>query len=156
MPKKGFIGARNKTWVHVQRLDKLVQDYDPTPADWITVYKLRVTIEPLSGREFHHEALMASNITHQVFLRWMPGIDSTWRLLIVENIPQENWRILNIDSVIDVDDYRRDLELRCIEQPNINRENKVGLVNPVWDWQDNSAGGIQHDWQDSTVALWQR
>lgn len=77
-------------------------------AEWEDVVELRAAITPVSGTEQMAAAQLAATVTHQVTTRYWPGITPRMRLLYGQ-------RVLNIVSVVDVDERRRELRMDCAE-----------------------------------------
>jgi len=144
------IGRRHKVWVKLQRLSKAVFEYDPDPAQWDDIYTVPASITPTQGRELIDGDKMESHITHLVTIRWMPAVHSSWRVVIEDGskLTDAEKRILEIDSVIDWQDRRKYLTLKCIEQPTAE-------VPPTevdfWIWQNSDL----HTWQNDDPAIWQ-
>lgn len=94
----------------------------PTPAadeyghndetrDWIVFATVWAAVVPLSGREFWRAESVQSDLTHTVTTRWLDGVTPQMRV-------RHNDRLLNIDSVIDVGERRKELQLMCKEAVN--------------------------------------
>ena len=75
---------------------------------WATFARRMAAIEPLRGRELIEARQVAANVTHQVRLRYEPGVTPRCRVLFGD-------RILNIDSVIDLEERHIELSLLCKE-----------------------------------------
>lgn len=78
---------------------------------WSTVATVWAAVEPLRGREFFDAEQVQAEISHRVRLRYRPGVDATMRVLFGS-------RVFQIQSVIDVDERRRELQLMCREMPD--------------------------------------
>lgn len=78
---------------------------------WSTVATVWAAVEPLRGREMFDAAQVQAEISHRVQLRYRPGVNTTMRILFGS-------RVLQIQSVIDVDERRRELQLMCREMPD--------------------------------------
>ena len=147
MIMRSLIGGRFKQWVKVQRLSKPVYEFDPTPAEWVTVQKVPCNIEPVAANEaVYSDQKTASNVTHIVSMRWMKGLDSSWRLVVLDG--SNDARVLNIDSVINDLDDNDYFVLRCIER--LELATTIGIESDGWIWQDDDA----HVWQDDDLAIW--
>ena len=138
------------TWVEFQQLNKAVIDYDPTPAEWRTIYGVRVHFEPTGGREIIDGQRIQAQTTHILHLRYMPRIRPEWRAVVVDRtVAADQQRTLQIQSVVNVQERSRYLFLQCVETP---RPDVPVVINPdFWEWQDGSI----HTWQDDSQATWQ-
>lgn len=146
------IQSRHDTWVQLQRLRKDVYEFDPSPTDWVDVFKpFRASVQPTGGPEQQQDDKTQAHITHIVRIPWKPGVGAAWRVKVltksVTSAYSDDDRVLNIDSVADWNDKNRYLLLRCVEE---TLANVVGLEEPGWIWQDLD----QHTWQDNDPAIW--
>lgn len=73
--------------------------------DFVTVY---AHVEPLSGRELFQAQQVNDQLSHRITMRYYPGVKSTMRVKF-------GARILLIESVIDVDEHHREIQLMCLE-----------------------------------------
>jgi SPP1 family predicted phage head-tail adaptor len=99
---------------HRVTIQKFVEEADEfntpktTPDPWVTFYTVWAAVEPLSGREL----LVANNVTPQtrirVRIRYLKGVTQGMRVKYGE-------RIFNIQSVADIKERHREMELMCIE-----------------------------------------
>lgn len=85
-------------------------DGQPVEA-WQTFAERWASIEPIdtSGRQYLQGAAIESDVTHVVALRFLPGVTAKNRIYY-------QGRVLEIESVADVDDRGRMLVLMCREQ----------------------------------------
>lgn len=67
------------------------------------------SVVPLSGKELERAREVIANATHEVRVRYRVGITTQKRIFHDE-------RILNIESVRNVDERNRELVLICVEQ----------------------------------------
>jgi SPP1 family predicted phage head-tail adaptor len=74
--------------------------------DFATVY---ADVEPLQGRELYQAQQINDELTHQITMRYYPGVASTMRV-------KYGTRILLIESIIDTEEGHRQLLLICKEQ----------------------------------------
>lgn len=75
---------------------------------WRPRVKVWAAVEPLNGRELFNAQQVEPVITHRVRLRYIKGITAHMRI-------KHRKRELNIESVINVDERNRELELLCRE-----------------------------------------
>ena len=109
---------RFKDWVILQKLDRPVQDFAAQPAEWIPVWNGRVNIIPTSARETVRGVRIEEGITHAIDMRWNPDfeLDAEHRFLVDdESLPDDEKRVLHVNSVIDVQEKRRFWLVKCQE-----------------------------------------
>ena len=76
--------------------------------EWSTVANRWASIAPLSGREAFYVNQVVPEVTHEVHLRYYPELTAQHRFLY-------NGRTLNIVSVQNVDERRREIMALCKE-----------------------------------------
>jgi SPP1 family predicted phage head-tail adaptor len=79
---------------------------------WQEFAKVWAKIEPYIGRRGDESVTMqqlTSNLTIHAVTRYIPGVTHYMR------IKTDDGRIFNIQTVVDVDNRHRDLELWCVE-----------------------------------------
>ena len=77
---------------------------------------MRADINTNAGREAIVGQKTGGLISHIVTLRWQPGVTPEQRVVIDdETIDEASKQKLNIESVRDVDNTKRHLELKCTE-----------------------------------------
>lgn len=81
------------------------------PFTWTDELKIWVGILPQSSREFYRSQQVNAEVTHLVSTRYRTGLDATKRLVL------EGSRVLDIVSVVDVDERGREMLLTCVEEP---------------------------------------
>lgn len=67
------------------------------------------SVRPRSGSEQGAGEALQASVTHEVWMRWRPGVTSEMRLVL-------GARVLEINAVIDVDERRRWLKCLCTER----------------------------------------
>lgn len=75
---------------------------------WTDVATVWAAVEPLRGRELFDAEQVQSEITHRVRIRYRSGVDSSMRVRF-------GARLFRIQSVIDVDERHREIQLMCQE-----------------------------------------
>ncbi|TKS58779.1 MAG: head-tail adaptor protein [Nitrospira sp.] len=75
---------------------------------WQDIAAVSVAIEPLAGREFFAAQQVNAELSHRVRMRYRPGLIPTMRL-------QYGTRALLIESIINLQEHNRELELLCRE-----------------------------------------
>lgn len=99
-------------------------DLERTGGNWQVLFRAFVDIKPLRGNEFLVAQGIESRITHRVWTYWRDGVTSRDRLKITRNQQpkpndpnhESNFRIFNIESVINVGERNRELELMVVER----------------------------------------
>jgi SPP1 family predicted phage head-tail adaptor len=84
-------------------------DYGERPITWLPVATRWACITPLTGRELWNAQQVQPDVTHNVSLRYMRGITPKMRI-------NYGGRILQILSVITVDENATELRLVCMER----------------------------------------
>ncbi|MDK2986534.1 MAG: hypothetical protein PWQ96_2178 [Clostridia bacterium] len=91
-----------------------IQEYIQTPdgyggfsETWQDKYTVWANIKPLRGREYFEMQKIQSEITHKITIRYRSDINTSNRIRYKD-------QILNIKSVIDIDNRHRYLEIMCI------------------------------------------
>lgn len=78
--------------------------------DWRLLYaNVPARVRPRTARELFAQGRTIETASHEVVLRWLPGIDSECRIHF-------DGRILRVRGVIDRDEKKRILELDCSEE----------------------------------------
>jgi SPP1 family predicted phage head-tail adaptor len=97
-----------------------VQDNQPVrsaggaPVDnWVTwAASINVKIEPGRSREFFAAKQTQAEITHEVTMRWLPGLKSRMRL---KYISADGTRYLYFGSIVNVDEAGQWVKMICRE-----------------------------------------
>lgn len=76
--------------------------------NWVDVATVWAAVEPLKGREYFQAAAVNAENTVRFRIRYRQGITSAMRVVY-------NGRVFNINSVIDVDERHREIQLMCQE-----------------------------------------
>ncbi len=77
--------------------------------EWVTVARPWAAVEPLSGREYWAAAAVQAERTIKVILRYRPGVTPAHRLVF-------KGRVFDIESVVNIEESNRWLELKCKER----------------------------------------
>ena len=99
-----------RTRVEVQRIDEERDKQGGIVSSWTTIAHRWASVVPLSGREYWSAQQVQSDVTHKVQLRYLEGLTSKDRLRLLHS-----QRVLNIQSVLDVDERHREMQLMCVE-----------------------------------------
>lgn len=75
---------------------------------WTLVAVVSAAVEPMSGRELEKAQAVFAEVSHQVLIRWRPGITAKMRV-------SYDGRLFNIGAVIDENERHRQLTLLCVE-----------------------------------------
>lgn len=95
--------------VQVQSRTVTQDTYGAASQTWATVAVRWASVEPLSGREQWQAQQARPDVTHRVRLRRLAGLTARHRFLI-------DGRVLNITSVLDIEDRHRLHECLCVEE----------------------------------------
>ncbi len=94
--------------VTVQRPAKQHNSFGEEKEIWISTNTRRCDIVPTSARERLLAEQVNQQLTHRVTMRYTPDIKHDYRLLFGS-------RVLNIESIINVDERNKELTLMCKE-----------------------------------------
>lgn len=97
--------------VTIQKRSQVQDAYGQPLTAWEDVATVWAAIEPISGRELLAAAAVQSEVTHQVILRYRPGVVSKMRIVYGS-------RIFDIQNVLDENERHRELTLLCVEGLN--------------------------------------
>jgi len=75
---------------------------------WKDVATVWASVEPISGREYFYAHQISTEVTHRVRVRYREGLTTEMRIKLGE-------RILGIDSILDLGEQRKILEIFCKE-----------------------------------------
>lgn len=117
---------RNKLIVFERKIPPLDYMVAEVP-DWPEVCKAWCSLEPLTGRELFQAQQVQSQTTHKVCLTYTAEtarITSDCRLKLAKAIPvneaeptsDENYRIFEIEQIVNVREQNRELELMVVEK----------------------------------------
>jgi len=95
--------------VTFQEEQKTPDGYKGSTAKWVYVVEVWASVEPISGGERFFAQQIKSDVTHKVKIRYRTGINEAMRILHRD-------RIFSIESIIDVEERQKFIELRCIEE----------------------------------------
>lgn len=84
--------------------------YGGRPKSWVPVATVWAKVEPLRGREYFEAHQIKTEVTHRVIIRYRPDVTPEMRVKVGDN------RYLLIESVIDIEERHRFLELICREE----------------------------------------
>jgi SPP1 family predicted phage head-tail adaptor len=73
--------------------------------DWVTVW---AAVEPIRGREYFAAAAVNAQNDVRIRIRYRPGVTPDMRVVYGQ-------RVFDIQSVIDVDERHREIQLMCRE-----------------------------------------
>ena len=83
--------------------------YGGRPKSWVPVATVWAKVEPLRGREYFEAHQIKTEVTHRVIIRYRPDVTPQMRIKVGS-------RYLMIESVIDIEERHRFLELICREE----------------------------------------
>lgn len=76
---------------------------------WGTVATIWGSVEPLRGREFYDSALINSDVTARIVIRYTSDIEPNYRI-VYDN------RTFLIESIVDIDERRKEMNLMVTEE----------------------------------------
>jgi SPP1 family predicted phage head-tail adaptor len=85
--------------------------YGEKTASWTTIATVWASVEPLAGREYLQALQVKASSMHRVRMRWSQVFTLTPR----HRILLRSTRVLEINSVNNVDERNRELEVMCTE-----------------------------------------
>lgn len=103
--------GRLRQRVTLQQVTAVPNQYGEMVETWTDVVELYAAVEPLRGREFFDAEQVQAEISHRVRIRYYPGVAPTMRFVF-------GTRHLAINTVINVDERRREIHCMCREMPN--------------------------------------
>jgi SPP1 family predicted phage head-tail adaptor len=101
-----------------------INDFDGTGGDWESFAQCYADIRPLRGRELFDAQQVQAHVTHAIETEFIYGVTAAMKVrvakpeLVNEDEPdaEENFRFFNIETVINVNEANRSLELLCTEK----------------------------------------
>lgn len=111
------------TLAHFERLTPH-NDFDDSGGKWQLLFDALIGLRPLNGRERLEAAQIEANVTHRVWMHWQDGLKPQDRFRVRkatlvneedEDAP-ENFRVFQLESVINVGERNRELELMVVEK----------------------------------------
>ena len=88
-----------------------INDYGATITKWESIATVWAEVKPLSGREYFSAQQVQSEITTQIWLRHLDGIESSMRVKFGK-------RFLEIVAVLNTQERNVSLQLMCKEAVN--------------------------------------
>ena len=82
--------------------------YGGKPVTWVNCGEAWAKVEPLTGREYFYAHQIKAEVTHRVKTRFRQDIKEDMRI-------SANGRILEIVSIIDIDEGHQFFEILCTE-----------------------------------------
>jgi len=114
--------ARSANYRHRIRIEELSQVNvagEPTN-DWLTVATVRGSVEDMSGREQTEAGVVTGRLRTVVYMCYRTDVGIKNRLVKFHTDSGGDTvtdRVLNVESVNDLDGRRRELEVMCVEVP---------------------------------------
>jgi len=94
--------------VIIQHLVETLDEYKTPTITWQDYATVWASVEPIRGREYIELQNTNSELTVRIRIRYLPGVTNDMRVLYGS-------RVFNIQSVIDINERHREMELMCIE-----------------------------------------
>lgn len=95
--------------VIIQQMTETQNAYGESVRTWAEFAQACAAVEPLSGREYFDSQQRQADVTTRITLRYRAGIVPRMRVLF-------GARVYEIDSVIDIEERHREMQLMCAEQ----------------------------------------
>ena len=100
-----------RTRMHIQQVTETRTPDGGIAEAWSPFAQVWAKVQGLRGRELFAAQQVQATTTHKVTIRYCRGLTSKHRMLI----GQDESRVLNIESVVDVDEKHVTHELMCTE-----------------------------------------
>ena len=100
-----------RTRMHIQQVTETRTPDGGIDEAWSPFAQVWGKVQGLRGRELFAAQQVQATTTHKVTIRYCRGLTSKHRMLI----GQDESRVLNIESVVDVDEKHVTHELMCTE-----------------------------------------
>ncbi|WEG14002.1 phage head closure protein [Pullulanibacillus sp. KACC 23026] len=95
--------------ITIQKPDEQQLSSGEPSGNWLDVISCRAGIYPISGSEFFNKAdTVQGEVTHQILMRYYPGIQRNMRVEFGD-------RIFQITSVVNFQEMNKELQLMCKE-----------------------------------------
>lgn len=102
--------GRLRQRVTIQQKSVTQNTYGEEVITWVAYHTAWAAVEPVRGREFYEQAMAGADVTARIVLRWPGALDITPDMRAVHGS-----RIYDIESVIRVEERRREVQLMCRE-----------------------------------------
>ena len=99
--------------IKFQKEKKTPDDYHGHTSTWDDVATVWAKVEPISGREYFYSHQLKNVISHRITVRYRDDITVEMRIVFEE-------RIMKIESLVNLQEQERLIELRCIEEKTKN------------------------------------
>lgn len=106
--KPGINAGKLRHRIQLQQPSVTRDAFQGAVDSFTTVAEVSAQVEPLGGQELFNAQAVLAESTHRVTVRYRADVAADWRVLYGS-------RVLNIGSVNDVGERRRELELICAE-----------------------------------------
>jgi SPP1 family predicted phage head-tail adaptor len=83
--------------------------YGEVVPSWVEVCQVWAAVEPLEGRKLWQAQQVQPDVTHEVRIRYRPGVKTAMRIVY-------QGRIFAIKAIMDVEERHWELRLMCVEQ----------------------------------------
>ena len=88
---------------------KVADEHHGHTSIWDNVATVWAKVEPVSGREYYYSHQLKNVISHKITIRYWEGLTAELRIIFEE-------RIMKIESLINLQEQERFIEIRCIEE----------------------------------------
>lgn len=95
--------------VELQRPDGTSRNrFNEARLNYTTAAHVWAAVEPLRGNEYMESQKLRAELTYRIRIRYYPGVTTEWRVKFGD-------RLFNIQSVINVEEHNREMQLMAIE-----------------------------------------
>ncbi len=88
---------------------KVADTYRGHTSTWDDVATVWAKVEPVSGREYYYSHQLKNVISHKITVRHRDDITAELRIVFEK-------RIMKIESLVNLQEQERFIEIRCIEE----------------------------------------
>jgi SPP1 family predicted phage head-tail adaptor len=99
-------GLRHK--ITLQERKNTENEYGESTEEWIDIYTIWASVNPVVGREYFAAETVNSEVTHKIRIRYKENINPFMRVKFKE-------RFFRIISVIDFEEKNLEMQLMCKE-----------------------------------------
>jgi len=107
--KEKFLIGRMRRRVTIQSPQKTEDGMGGHTISWSDVAEVWAEIEPLRGTEYFYAHQIKNEVSHRVRIRFRSDITEEMRIKLGD-------RVFNIESILDIEEAHRFLEILCIEE----------------------------------------
>lgn len=95
--------------ITIQHKVETKNEWNEPVIEWREFATVWASVEPISGREFWASRQVQSEVTHRIRLRYLPGVDSTMRILF-------KGREFRIEAIRNIEERNTETEILAVER----------------------------------------